>query len=176
LSDKKCFICEEREPRVGKNTCFECHKQIVENAVRERPLRDGFTPAEGQLIEDARKVLTSSALTSKGLAEIEQMVLDAYEALVHLEKGEKKAKDPKGLYGKYVIFKARDVQFQEKKPHYNVLFDAVALEGCFVLRPEKDKAARKALGTYAVSGIDPELCNDLVAWIKKLEKEKPLVD
>lgn len=177
MSDKKCFVCEEREPRVGKNTCFDCHKQIIENAVRERPQR-GFTPAEGQLIEDARKIVTGSALTSKGLAEIEQMILDAYEALAHLENGEKGPREPRGLYGKYVVFKSKDIRFQDKKPRCSVMFDAEPLADCFVLRPEKDKAARKALGTYAVayavSGVDPQLCKDLVEWVQRLEKEKPL--
>ena len=148
------------DARPGRSTCFSCHKDFVEKAVSYRPRNSrDFKPAETSLIEDARKILTDSALTRKGLAEIEQMVLDAYEALSHLEKNEKKPEEPNGLYGKYRVFKHPSGE---------------AVNDCFVLRPVKDKAARKALGTYAVSGVAPELCKDLVAWIEKLEKESPL--
>lgn len=36
---------------------------------------------------------------------------------------------------------------------------------CFVLRPEKDAAARAAVRAYAIETIDGDLRNDLLAWL-----------
>jgi len=158
VGDKTCVICKERSAEVDRSACFRCHKNLLENGVRPAVTKES-TPAEASLINDARRICTSTAMTPKGLAQIEQMILDAYEALAHMGEKHEPAPEPKGLYGKYRVF---------KYPSGEEVSD------CFVLRPVKDKAARMALGTYAVSGIAPELCEDLVAWIKKLEKENPL--
>jgi hypothetical protein len=60
-----------------------------------------------------------------------------------------------GLYGKYVVFN-------------NEAEDLVGpLDGCFVLRPVTDPAARKALSAYAeaVHKENPEFASDLRQWL-----------
>jgi len=90
------------------------------------------------------------------------------------------SEEPKGLHGKYVVFKSKDVNVDKRgdRDFYEVLYGCQALDGCFVLRPEKDKAARRALVAYAayageVRG-ERELAVDLRAWVRKLGMERPL--
>jgi hypothetical protein len=42
----------------------------------------------------------------------------------------------------------------------------------FVLRPEKDEAARDALLEYALATTNPQLSEDIIAWLEKLEPDK----
>lgn len=57
-----------------------------------------------------------------------------------------------GLHGKYIVRKA-----DTGEP----VFD------CFVLRPDRDPHARKALTAYmtSVAGENPALANDLAVWL-----------
>ncbi len=63
---------------------------------------------------------------------------------------------PKGLYKKYLVYKA-DTGEEVK-------------EDCFVLIPAKDEAARKALLAYAKETDDEELREDLLAWMGRLNE------
>lgn len=77
-----------------------------------------------------------------------------------------------GLYGKYCVFKSKDVSvnklggFEARQP----------LTDCFVLRPEKDGAARAAVLHYAMAceQDSPQLASELREWIAKLEAEDGL--
>ena len=61
----------------------------------------------------------------------------------------------KGLYGKYIVKKA-DTQEQ--------------VENCFVLKPDVDPAALKALKIYVEATSNHRLKKDLVDWIDACEK------
>lgn len=63
--------------------------------------------------------------------------------------------EPKGLFPKYVVTKA----------------DGTPVDNAFILRPDRDQHARKALLAYAesVRESNPELCGDLVSWVNELE-------
>jgi hypothetical protein len=63
-----------------------------------------------------------------------------------------------GLYGKYRVFKARNNE---------------PVEDCFVLRPDKDAAARYALLTYATYCGNPQLAGDLNRWIDEIYRALP---
>ena len=59
----------------------------------------------------------------------------------------------KGLYDKYKVSK-----------------DGKPVEGrCFILKPETDPAALKALGVYALETDNFELARDLLNWINEIE-------
>lgn len=64
-----------------------------------------------------------------------------------------------GLYSKYYVFKI------DAYLHYGN-----ALPGCFVLRPEKDRAARAAILTYARETLDPALAASLRALVESLDE------
>lgn len=57
-----------------------------------------------------------------------------------------------GLYGKYSIFRADGTPVKDR---------------CFVLKPDKDPVAVKALQTYAAATDDEQLRNDLYDWVGK---------
>lgn len=63
--------------------------------------------------------------------------------------------DYTGLEVKYRVFKARNNE---------------PVEGCFVLRPDKDPAARAALRAYMESTDNLVLKNDLNKWLGELER------
>ncbi len=56
-----------------------------------------------------------------------------------------------GLYEKYEVYKEGD-----------------AVEGCFVLEPQSDSAAREALIRYAEATDDEVLAEELRAWVTNL--------
>lgn len=58
----------------------------------------------------------------------------------------------KGLYGKYIITKADGTPVNDR---------------CFILKPDKDPVAVKALQTYAAATDDEQLRNDLYDWVGK---------
>lgn len=58
-----------------------------------------------------------------------------------------------GLYGKYSIFRADGTPVKDR---------------CFVLKPDKDPIAVKALQTYAAATDDEQLRNELYDWVGKL--------
>lgn len=59
----------------------------------------------------------------------------------------------RGLYSKYRVTKA----------------DGTPLDGdCFVLRPDRDPAARAALAAYAASTENRQLASDINVWINRL--------
>lgn len=60
--------------------------------------------------------------------------------------------DKKGLYGKYIITRADGTPVNDR---------------CFVLKPDKDPAAAKALQAYAAATDDEQLRDDLYAWVGK---------
>lgn len=57
-----------------------------------------------------------------------------------------------GLYAKYIITKEDGTPVNDR---------------CFVLKPDKDPAAAKALQTYAAETDDEQLRDDLYAWVGK---------
>lgn len=60
------------------------------------------------------------------------------------------------------------------KLKYNVykIEDGSVVNDCFVLRPQKDKAARAALLEYAKSTDNPALAEDIRKWIDSIRKEE----
>ena len=66
--------------------------------------------------------------------------------------------DTKGLYNKYMVIK---------------VVDGTVIENCFILRPDKDPAAVKALQAYAAATENKVLAADLFAWVGK-PMQKPL--
>ncbi len=63
----------------------------------------------------------------------------------------------KGLYNKYRV--VRNDTGEE-------------VDGCFILRPVTDTAARIALATYAEATHNPRLGRDIREWLKELRKEE----
>ncbi|MNI77694.1 hypothetical protein D3C73_1340050 [compost metagenome] len=59
----------------------------------------------------------------------------------------------KGLYNKYMVFKSNTGE---------------VVEECFVLRPQKDPAARIALLEYASATYNTELAQDISLWLSNL--------
>jgi hypothetical protein len=53
---------------------------------------------------------------------------------------------------------------------YTVLQNGEEQDGCFVLKPESDAAALKALRTYANETNDLELRSELRGWIMAIEE------
>lgn len=66
--------------------------------------------------------------------------------------------DQKGLYGKYVVIK---------------VVDGTIIENCFILKPDSDPAAVKALQAYAAATDNKVLAADLFAWVGK-PMQKPM--
>lgn len=62
------------------------------------------------------------------------------------------AAEQKGLYDKYIVIK---------------VVDGTVIENCFILRPDKDPAAVKALQAYAAATENKVLANDIYAWVGK---------
>lgn len=60
--------------------------------------------------------------------------------------------DTKGLYDKFMVIK---------------VVDGTVIENCFILRPDKDPAAVKALQAYASATENKVLAADLFAWVGK---------
>lgn len=66
--------------------------------------------------------------------------------------------EQKGLYAKYMVIK---------------VVDGTVIENCFILRPDKDPAAVKALQAYAAATENKVLANDIYAWVG-MPMQKPL--
>ena len=66
----------------------------------------------------------------------------------------------KGLYEKYIVLRKTDID-------PGIHLHNVALDGCFVLRPVTDTAARIALATYAEATHNPRLGADIRAWLEE---------
>lgn len=66
--------------------------------------------------------------------------------------------DQKGLYDKYVVIK---------------VVDGTVIENCFILKPDSDPAAVKALQAYAAATDNKVLAADLFTWVGK-PMQKPL--
>lgn len=64
----------------------------------------------------------------------------------------------KGLYNKYMVVK---------------VVDGTVIENCFILRPDKDPAAVKALQAYAAAADNGRLAYDIWAWVGR-PLQKPL--
>ena len=65
-----------------------------------------------------------------------------------------------GLFHKYTVY--------DRTPHGRSEYP---LDDVFVLRPERDLAARAALATYADTTTNKELATDLWKWIAKMNHE-----
>ena len=66
--------------------------------------------------------------------------------------------EQKGLYNKYMIIK---------------VVDGTVIDNCFILKPDSDPAAVKALQAYAAATDNKVLAADLFAWVGK-PMQKPL--
>lgn len=75
--------------------------------------------------------------------------LEAVKQMLKMQKAEHKA----GLYEKYSVTKN-----ETGEPVF----------GCFILRPEKDKAAVEALKAYAQATPNKQLADDIYRWIEEL--------
>ena len=67
--------------------------------------------------------------------------------------------DHDGLIFKYCVFKIQNGQLGE------------LVDNCFVLRPDKDLAARYALRTYSRYCESASLAQDINDWLAKIERE-----
>lgn len=71
----------------------------------------------------------------------------------------------RGLYGKYSVAKWNS----ELKIYEHV-------DDCFVLRPDRDPAAREALLTYASVTPNPQLAHDLAMWLARIQQGYPSME
>lgn len=62
----------------------------------------------------------------------------------------------KGLYVKYIVRKIDTGEI---------------VDGCFVLRPDRDPAARAALVAYAKTTENKKLADDIFAWLEEIKKK-----
>lgn len=76
---------------------------------------------------------------------------EAYARAILLELQSEDSGDDDGLYAKYRVEK-----------------NGEPVENCFVLEPEDDPAARKALEAYADATDNNELAADLREWVRTL--------
>lgn len=60
--------------------------------------------------------------------------------------------EQKGLYDKYMVIK---------------VVDGTVIEDCFILRPDKDPAAVKAMQAYAAATENKTLADDIYKWVGK---------
>lgn len=72
----------------------------------------------------------------------------------------KRVDSERGLYGKYDIYK-HETGEEVKGP-------------AFVLRPDRDEAARLAIRFYAIFTENEALASDLRQWMNEIEVEKRL--
>jgi hypothetical protein len=86
-----------------------------------------------------------------------------------LKQMRQEALDQRGLYGKFIVFKA-DASGTHIEPNSKPLTDV------FVLRPERDVHAREALRAYARSSSYEQstrrLAHDLFAWLDAIEQKE----
>lgn len=70
----------------------------------------------------------------------------------------------KGLYNKYIVIKAEEAE--EVTPG---LFLGRQIDGdCFVLRPDRDHAARAALREYAEETTNLKLAAEIYDWLVRI--------
>lgn len=60
-----------------------------------------------------------------------------------------------GLKRKYVVLKSDTGE---------------CVEGCFVLRPDKDPAAKAALMAYAAATQNKQLAEDILSWLSSMDE------
>lgn len=65
--------------------------------------------------------------------------------------------DYEGLKRKYVVLKSDTGE---------------CVEGCFVLRPDKDPAAKAALMAYAAATKNEKLAEDIMSWLSSMYGEQ----
>lgn len=66
------------------------------------------------------------------------------------------ANEERGIYDKYLVIK---------------MVDGTVIENCFILRPDKDPAAVKALQAYAAATENRVLAGDLYRWVGRPAEE-----
>lgn len=105
----------------------------------------GYTMAEGgvDLQEIERMVMEWRSLKHQGI--IDEILESA---------GRKESDSTTGLYDKYTIINNKSGEPID--------------EDAFVLKPDKDPAARKALITYAVNTKNERLRNNLYDWVERI--------
>ncbi|MNP16836.1 hypothetical protein D3C76_1092440 [compost metagenome] len=70
----------------------------------------------------------------------------------------------------------RDEQGLYVKYHVTKMSDGTPVGDCFVLRPDKDPAARAAIQAYAWSITNRQLSGELLNWLLRLDSEAPIRD
>lgn len=133
---------------------------LEENAVKERDLLNENAALQTQLekLEATVKHTASAAKDSERLQrELKQMKSERDAALLHWAELQIK------LYGTEVY----DEYYDGLKPKYRVfkMEDGTLVDDCFVLRPDKDYAAREALRFYAEKTKNSQLARDIYNWI-----------
>lgn len=86
----------------------------------------------------------------EGYQKAMQDVIDRFVKLRKEEPEKVPDAEPAGLHGKYIVRRSDTGE---------------EVDGCFVLRPEKDRAAVCALRTYAAETENEELADQLVNWV-----------
>ena len=69
----------------------------------------------------------------------------------------------KGLYDKYIVLE------REKVDSLPTALKDAEVDGCFILEPEDDKDARRAIETYIRETDNEQLAQDLREWIAAIE-------
>lgn len=93
----------------------------------------------------------------EAIQEVRSCEMTLYEILCELNEigafGDVDPDDRRGLYSKYVVTK-----------------DGKPIDGdCFVLRPDRDEAAREALRAYATHTRNQILSQDIRRWLMMIE-------
>lgn len=152
------FKDELKEGRVNLSTAYELSGLPEE---QQKEAFDGYKEKGTVSIKDAKAKKQAAKQPEKPLKPVNQKAEQEPTneppspppSSQGKEEQEEQSKEP-GLYIKYNVFKVED-----GTPVYN----------CFVLRPDKDPAARAALRAYAEAAENEALRNDIREWLKSFE-------
>ena len=133
---------------------------LEENSDKEKDLLNENAALRTQLekLEAIVGHSTSEAKDNERLQrELKQIKSERDAALLHWAELQIK------LYGTEVY----DEYYDGLKPKYRVfkMEDGTLVDGCFVLRPDKDHAAREALRFYATKTENSQLAKDIYDWV-----------
>ena len=109
--------------------------------------------------EDAIKVLRTESIELGGSAPSVCRFLEALDmaiSAIRQQEQERKAATGEGLRCKYIVRKADTGE---------------GVDGCFVLRPDRDRAAVAALRAYASATDNDVLATDILNWVGQESNE-----
>ena len=105
-----------------------------------------------QAILDRLAAYQDTGLTPEEVAELAKVKQEGRLVILPCDEN-----DYRGLKVKYRVFKVRNNE---------------PVENCFVLRPDKDPAARAALECYANKTPNDQLAWDILKWLESMGGEK----